>query len=189
MRIIRPSEYRVMPWKNGGGSTTEIYVSSNGADPFNWRVSIATVNADGPFSAFNGYERHIMVLSGAGMTLNVEGRGKFGLEPLKPLTFSGDAKVHGSLLKGPVLDFNLMVRRDFGHGTLYVMDGRAGDKLGSDKRLHLIHVLQGGCEISNEQLGPNDSFCLEVGEHVSLSTPLKFAICEITPRLQPWLSA
>ncbi len=41
-----------MPWKNGGGVTTEICVSPpSGA--FDWRVSIATVNADGPFSTLH----------------------------------------------------------------------------------------------------------------------------------------
>ena len=109
MHVIRPAEYRVMPWKNGGGSTTEIYVSPNGTGPFNWRVSIATVNEDGPFSVFNGYERHIMVLSGAGMALDVEGRGRIDLAPLNPFSFSGDLQVASSLSHGPVLDFNLMV--------------------------------------------------------------------------------
>ena len=184
MRIIRPAEYKVMPWKNGGGSTIEIYVSSNGADPFNWRVSMATVDADGAFSTFNGYERHIMVMSGAGMALDVEGRGKFSLEPLKPFIFSGDAKVHGSLLNGTVLDLNLMVRRDFGRGLLHVVDRAAGDKIGSEESLYLIHVLQGGCTIGKDQLHPNDSFFLEMGKCIFLSAPLRFAICEITPRLR-----
>ena len=46
-------------WKNGGGSTTEIAVfpPDAGFDDFDWRVSLATVAADGPFSAFPGIER------------------------------------------------------------------------------------------------------------------------------------
>ncbi|TIV74879.1 MAG: HutD family protein, partial [Mesorhizobium sp.] len=31
MRILRAADYRVMPWKNGGGTTTEIAVSPDGA--------------------------------------------------------------------------------------------------------------------------------------------------------------
>jgi len=184
MRIIRSSEYRVMPWKNGGGETTEIFVSPP-AGNFDWRVSIATVNEDGPFSVFNGYERHIMVLSGAGMTLEVAGSGKFDLEPREPFSFSGDARVNGSLLHGPVLDFNLMVRRDFGRGVLRVVDCSAGCRLGSGESLQLIHVLQGEGEIRNDKICPNDSFRLEAGELVSLSAPLKLALCEITPLWQP----
>jgi environmental stress-induced protein Ves len=167
-----------------GGVTTEIYVSSPfGA--FDWRVSIATVNAEGPFSAFTGYERHIMTLSGGGMVLDIEGRGKFTLEPLRPFSFSGDAKVHGSLLQGAVMDFNLMVRRDFGSGTLRVRECKAGDRLGSEKNLYLAHVLQGECEAEGHQFEPNSSFCLGSGEFFTLPAPLKLAICEITPRLLP----
>ena len=184
MRVIRPSEYRDMPWKNGGGVTTEIWVSPP-SGVFDWRVSIATVNADGPFSAFDGYERHIMTLSGEGMTLDIEGRGKFALEPLEPFTFSGDSKVHGSLLQGAVMDFNLMVRRDFGSGTLRVAECKAGDRLGSEKNLGLAYVLRGACEAEGHQLEPTSSFCLGTGEFFVLPAPLKLAICEITPRQLP----
>lgn len=184
MQVIRKSEYRVMPWKNGGGETTEIFVTPP-AGNFDWRVSIATVNVDGPFSTFVGYERHIMMLSGQGMALDVAGRGKFDLESLKPFSFSGDAQVNGSLSHGPVEDFNLMVRRDFGRGSLRFMACTVGDKLGSRESLHLIHVLQGECEIGNNQVHSNDSFCLGTGELVSPSASLKLAICEITPRSLP----
>lgn len=180
MRVIRPAEYRAMPWKNGGGVTTEICVSPpSGA--FDWRVSIATVNTDGPFSAFIGYERHIMTLSGEGITLDILGRGKFTLEPLRPFSFSGDAQVRGSLIQGTVLDFNLMVRRDFGSGTLQVTDFKAGDRLGSETSLHLAYVLRGECEVEGHQLEPNSSFFLEMGEFFTLPASLKLAICEIAP--------
>jgi environmental stress-induced protein Ves len=184
MRVIRPEEYRAMPWKNGGGVTTEICVSPpSGA--FDWRVSIATVNADGLFSTFTGYERHIMTLSGEGMMLDIEGRGKFTLEPLQPFSFSGDAQVHGSLLQGAVLDFNLMVRRDFGSGTLQVRQCSTGDTLGSEESLCLAYVLKGECEAEGYQLLPNASFCIEAGNFFTLPAPLKLAICEIAPRHPP----
>ena len=64
-----------MPWKNGGGVTVEIYTNPPSA-AFDWRVSIATVNAAGPFSTFAGYERHIMTLTGEGMVMDIGGRGK-----------------------------------------------------------------------------------------------------------------
>jgi len=184
MRVIRPLEYRAMPWKNGGGVTTEICASPpSGA--FDWRVSIATVNADGPFSTFAGYERHIMTLSGEGMVLDIDGRGKFTLEPLRPFSFSGDAQVHGSLLRRAVLDFNLMVRRDFGIGTLRVAECRAGDRLGSERSLHLAYVLQGECEAEGCQLEQNTSFYLGAADFFTLPAPLKLAVCAVTPRLLP----
>ena len=177
-----------MPWKNGGGVTTEICASpASGA--FDWRVSIATVNADGPFSIFSGYERHIMTLSGKSMVLDIEGAGKFTLEPLQPFSFSGDAKVYGSLLQGPVRDFNLMVRRDFGSGILGVSQRGAGDTLGSETGPLLAYVLQGECEAEGHHLKPNTSFYLGTGDYFTLPAPLKLAICEITAHLPPLPSA
>ena len=181
MQIIRPLAYRVMPWKNGGGETTEIFVSP-ASGIFDWRVSIAKVNSDGPFSTFDGYDRHIMTLSGQGMMLDIEGRGVSELKPLKPFSFSGDLRVDGTLVDGPVLDFNLMVRRDFGQGTLRVMDCAAGYHFAPGLSLRLIHVLDGECSFGDESVRANDSFYLGAGEQVFLSVPLKLVICEITAR-------
>ena len=181
MQVIRPSDYRVMPWKNGGGETTEIFVSPH-TGIFDWRVSIAKVNADGPFSVFDGYERHIMTLSGQGMMLDIEGRCVSELKPLKPFSFSGDLRVNGSLVDGPVLDFNLMVRRDFGQGTLRVMDCGAGHLFAPGRSFRLIHVLAGKSRIGDQSVSANDSFYLGAGEQVFLSVPLKLVICEITAR-------
>jgi hypothetical protein len=181
MQIIRSSDYLVMPWKNGGGETTEIFVSPPTGN-FDWRISIAKVTSDGPFSSFAGYERHIMTLSGQGMMLDIEGCGVSELERLKPFSFSGDLRVIGSLVDGPVLDFNLIVRRDFGQGTLCVMDCGAGHHFAPGLSLRLIHVLAGTCRIGDESVRANDSFYLGAGEEVFLSVPLKLVICEITSR-------
>jgi uncharacterized protein len=182
MRVIRPSEYRTMPWKNGGGVTTEIFANPPSGD-FDWRVSLATVNADGPFSTFDGYERHIMTLSGEGMVVDIEGSGKFTLEPFRPFSFSGDARVHGSLLRGTVMDFNLIVRRDFGHGTLRVTEGSAGYLLGSETSSYLAYVLQGKCNAGGYELEPNTSFYLGKGDFFTLPASLILVVCEVTRHL------
>ena len=76
MRILRASTYRRMPWKNGGGETTEIAVSPEGAglDDFAWRISMARVDGDGPFSAFAGVDRTLSILEGEGLRLEIAGR-------------------------------------------------------------------------------------------------------------------
>lgn len=169
MRVIRQSDYRVMAWKNGGGTTTEIHVSRPGTGNFDWRVSIATVNADGPFSIFPGYDRHIMVLDGKGMTLKVGDKGPFHLAPLEPFSFAGDAAVTGLLAHGPVRDFNLMVRRDYGHGTLRVHQCADAYLVGSANAQHLVHIMDG------------DSILLEAGEVFTFAAGAKLAICEVSP--------
>lgn len=114
MRLLRASEHRVMPWKNGGGSTTEIGVSPDGAglDEFDWRVSMATVSTDGPFSGFPEIDRTLVVLSGAGIDLAIDGQSPVRLTPADaPLAFPGDVPTRGSLIEGPIVDLNVMSRR------------------------------------------------------------------------------
>ena len=73
MRIIRAADCRRMPWKNGRGETVEIAISPDGAgiDDFDWRLSMARVETDGPFSLFAGIDRTLAVLEGEGIFLNV----------------------------------------------------------------------------------------------------------------------
>lgn len=114
MQIVRRSAFRTMPWKNGGGETTEIAVSPAGAgmESFDWRVSMARVASDGPFSLFRGIDRSLTVLDGDGLVLRVEGQGEICLTPMSPpFEFSGDAHTDSRLLGGPVHDLNVMTRR------------------------------------------------------------------------------
>lgn len=114
MRILRAADHRVMPWKNGGGSTTEIAVHPEGAglDTFEWRLSMATVASDGPFSVFAGVDRTLAVLEGEGIVLSVEGRPDVTLTRASPpLSFPADALTSARLVSGPILDFNVMTRR------------------------------------------------------------------------------
>lgn len=112
MLHLRPSDYRVMPWKNGGGSTTEIAIELEGAslsDPFAWRVSSARVEASGPFSGFPGYERSLVLLEGAGLLLDIKGKKRQRLKNIRePVVFTGDDSVDATLIQGPCVDFGVI---------------------------------------------------------------------------------
>ena len=114
MRILRSSDHRRMPWKNGGGETTEIAVYPEGAglDDFQWRVSMARVDGSGPFSLFPGIDRTLAILEGAGILLDVTGepQQRLTLESA-PHAFPADAATSADLIAGSVLDFNVMSRR------------------------------------------------------------------------------
>ena len=73
MRIIRASDCKTTPWKNGGGSTTEIAIGPAGAslEDFDWRISMARVASDGPFSDFPGIDRTLAVIKGSGLVLTI----------------------------------------------------------------------------------------------------------------------
>jgi len=112
---LGPGDFRVMPWKNGAGSTTELVIEPPGAtlaDGFRWRVSMATVAESGPFSSFPGYDRTLLLLEGQGLELDHGPHGRALLPgPLAPVRFQGEWATQGRLLGGPCLDFNVMSRR------------------------------------------------------------------------------
>lgn len=128
MKLTSAGAYRVMPWRNGGGSTTEIAVSPAGAslETFEWRLSMATVERDGPFSTFPGIDRTLTLLDGARMDLTLAQRDTVVLTPAAPtLAFTGEAEVHAAVPAGPITDFNVMTRRAHcGHRfTRLALDG------------------------------------------------------------------
>ena len=104
-------------WKNGGGLTREIAVGPRGADMdnFDWRISVAEITQDAPFSLFPGVDRCIVLLAGGGLHLRSEG----GNGPVDhrldrvhlPFHFSGDERLESTLLAGASCDFNVMTRR------------------------------------------------------------------------------
>lgn len=114
MRIIRAAECRSMPWKNGGGTTTEIAAHPPGAslDAFDWRISMAHVGTDGPFSSFPGIDRTLSVLTGNGIVLAFGDGEAVRLDRMSaPYPFAADRPVEGQLSDGPIDDLNVMTRR------------------------------------------------------------------------------
>ncbi|TRL33816.1 HutD family protein [Rhizobium straminoryzae] len=114
MQILRAQDYRRMPWKNGGGETAEIAVfpPAAGLDSFDWRISMATVATDGPFSAFPGIDRTLTILSGRGIVLDTEGKASVSLtRSSPPHAFAADLPSFAVLLDGTVIDLNVMTRR------------------------------------------------------------------------------
>lgn len=109
---LEPAQYRVVPWKNGRGSTTELYLSPPGATlaDFSWRLSIAELTEDGPFSPFDGYERSLTQLEGPPVTLfHGDARHELALEA--PHAFPGEAPTRCEV-RGPARDFNAIARRE-----------------------------------------------------------------------------
>lgn len=114
MRVLRAADHKRMPWKNGGGETTEIAVfpEDAGLDDFQWRVSMARVDGDGPFSSFPGIDRTLAILEGAGIVLDVEGHAPARLtQESQPHPFPADVPTSAALISGPIIDLNVMSRR------------------------------------------------------------------------------
>jgi environmental stress-induced protein Ves len=112
MRILRARDRVASPWKNGGGTTTEVARFPPGSDleNFGWRVSIAKVERGGPFSLFPGIDRQLALLEGR-LSLTIAGRAVELSADVEPVSFPGDVATEAAILEGPVTDLNVMTRR------------------------------------------------------------------------------
>ncbi|MBN8727209.1 MAG: HutD family protein [Xanthomonadales bacterium] len=148
MRLIPAHACQRQRWKNDGGWTTEI---ARDADPaaapgdFRWRVSIAEIEQDGPFSTFPGIARDLILLEGAGMELAVGTENPVRLaRRFDRIHFDGALPVSCRLLDGPTRDFNVMVHRDAVHAEVLVRPLAATMLIPPATQAEwLIHVLSG----------------------------------------------
>ena len=95
------------PWRNGGGVTRELLAWPTASD-WKVRLSVADVQAAGPFSRFEGVERWFAVLEGAGVVLCIDGAQQRVPAGGAPVRFDGATPVHCELVEGATRDFNLM---------------------------------------------------------------------------------
>lgn len=109
MDVLRAAGYRRTRWKNGAGSTLEIATAHD--QPPGWRISLASIDRDAPFSEFAGYDRTLTVVQGAGVLLYFDGGSKATAGTLRPFAFPGERRVLATLLKGPTQAFNVMTQR------------------------------------------------------------------------------
>jgi uncharacterized protein len=123
MHIVRQSSFVAVPWKNGGGVTHEAMRVPPGGDSYHWRVSVAQIDASGPFSDFAAYYRFMVLLKGAGVALTYSSGPRAAVSGGSPprarelrmvgemAEFDGGLATHCDLLDGPCVDLNLMVSK------------------------------------------------------------------------------
>lgn len=109
-----------MPWANGGGTSYEIASDRDELGEWAWRLAMAPVNEDGPFSRIECVNRFLTVVEGTGMLLSVD-RKKLQCKPMQVVRFRGDAITDATLLDGPITDINLMIRRKEADGEMAIV--------------------------------------------------------------------
>lgn len=183
IRILRAADRPAARWKNGGGATREIAAGPEGAgmEDFGWRVSLAEVTADGPFSAFPGIDRTLTLAEGAGMDLAIGGVRRLVDRRYAPQRFPGDEPTDCRLLAGPVVNFNVMYRRGVVAADTAVVRGdlalfvRPGETL-------LIVALDGPAEIEGSaELGPYDAVLATGARELLLRSPGRAAVVRLAP--------
>ncbi|UXM95367.1 HutD family protein [Bartonella sp. HY329] len=121
MKHIKASDYKVMPWKNGGGETREVAFGNSEKSTQqapDWRVSIATISKSGPFSTFPDIDRTIALIKGDDVVLTINdmdnNTGKIVLNQNGDCySFIGEAKVYAEVSGGASTDLNIMTNRHY----------------------------------------------------------------------------
>lgn len=107
IKLLTKSDYKKSTWKNGQGTTEEIFIYPETAqfshDPFWFRISSALIQSENDFSIFQGYQRLLTVIDGQGLDLNGE---VLNLDQI--LKFSGSESINCKPLNSSVIDLGLI---------------------------------------------------------------------------------
>jgi len=158
-KIYSPQSFQTLPWRNGLGSTVELLAETpNKNEAFSWRLSIASVANDGPFSDFSGYDRTLLLLEGSGITLNKpNGIFKVLNSSLDYANFKGEDLIDATLHNGPIKDFNIMTLRSICTSSVTVIDETSESLLNINADKLLVYSIKP----VNIQIGLEASISLE----------------------------
>ncbi|WP_406167731.1 HutD family protein [Streptomyces sp. NBC_00996] len=183
VRPLPAAERVAVAWKNGGGVTREIAAWPEGAgmSDFVWRVSLADVGADGPFSAFAEVDRILTMVEGEGMDLTVGGEHRRVDTRYVPRGFPGDLPTDCRLLGGPVVNLNVMWRRGGdATPTVRVVRSRLPVAVPAGPAV-LVVALDGTAEVAGLTLGRYDAALL-TGEDAELRATGRTAVIALLPQ-------
>src|SRR5690242_19413609 len=106
IKRLDPSQYKRVPWKNGGGTTTTI-AEQDGV----WQFGRTPITEAGPFSDYAGDDRLQVMVSGRGLVLQTP-QGEIDVRTsFKPVRFAGETKIVSRLEAGPIEVVNLIGKR------------------------------------------------------------------------------
>lgn len=177
IRHLFHAKYRAVPWRNGGGVTAEIAVEPEGAtvdSRFLWRLSLARIERSGPFSAFDGYDRTIALISGAGMVLNFGERGSARVDkPMQPLAFSGEWAPGCALIGGPTEDFNVMTDRQRIRHRVERLEASGAPRVLTSAPTIAVFAVSGGqltIDGGQTQIGARDTLIVDGATEVTFAS-------------------
>jgi uncharacterized protein len=152
------------PWKNGGGTTQELAVGRKG-DTLLWRLSMAQITANGPFSVFPGLTRIQTIVGGQGLYLSGTDQ-MISVAPLAPVVFDGAVPFECALMDGPCQALNLMFDPVHVQADVSVLSGPA-TQVGCDETL--IYCVRGSVRCVDETLAQGAGISSE--EAIEINVP------------------
>lgn len=177
---LTPADARRVPWRNGRGVTEELAIGPAGATfeagDFAWRVARAGVVEDGPFSAFQGFDRVLVVTEGAGLRLVHGDAPAVTLAPRVAHRFRGDEGTSAALVAGPVRDLNVLARRGVCVADVEVVAAGRAAQVTFAPGIALVHAVGGAVVVAGAggsvRLAAGDTLCaadLRVATTVSVN--------------------
>jgi environmental stress-induced protein Ves len=142
VRLIPASAYRRVPWNNRGGVTMDIDMVER-AGVVQWRVSLAEIENDGPFSDFTGYDRTIVPLAGRGFRLSGGDAAPIVLaQNFVPHRFDGGWSPLCELIDRPVQALNALSLRATHSHTLAIHTSTSGAAFAASAQVRYIVALR-----------------------------------------------
>ncbi|RTE90163.1 HutD family protein [Bradyrhizobium sp. LVM 105] len=149
--LLRPEDYTRSPWKNGGGTFTDIAgawradAAARDWSSLLWRFASTPIVAPGPFSHMPGIDRLQMVVNGRGLVLKSPTQEFDEREPFTTVRFTGEMEIVTALEEGPVEVVNLMARRGAAEIELVALMEPGERRLAAGT--HLVYAARGDCRI------------------------------------------
>lgn len=145
--VLRWVERRTEPWPNGMGVTHPLAA----AEDDSWRVSIAEIDADAPFSHLPAFHRQFVGLGPAPVRLYVDGRVR-EVAAGEVTAFSGGSPVRGEVDQ-PSLALNVMSRAGTPTPAVQLVELRPGVRQSLPQLARgLVVVLTGSAQVTTPEL-------------------------------------
>ena len=189
-RLLRHATYESKPWNNGGGITRDVWLWPETAaqDAFDIRLSLASIDTDGPFSAFPGIDRTITQVAGSPFVLVFSSGHEHCMELLQPFSFDSVQTPSSRLGKAGVSAFNVMTRQGrWTHKVSIVLGGEPSNKALPHNAIAILHTVFGDWQVdAGDRLvaGVGDTVVVEKAQSMHLNAPAGAAA--VVAILQPF---
>ncbi len=168
------SDYQAMPWPNGAGTTHQIAIDDALGDsqaPFLWRLSMADLAGDGPFSEIPDVDRILVLIEGDGVELTIAGAAPEPLGEHEAIAFAGDVPTSLTMASQAGRDLNLMWDRTRATGIVDIL--QVGDTLQIEEQIAFAIALgtSATIEVDGDEhvLGEQDTLQIDDGGAISIS--------------------
>jgi len=143
IRMLDPAAFQTVPWKNGGGTATDIAVGFGADGAVDWRVGTAAILKDGPFSDYEGVTRTFTIVEGPGVHLDFADEGTRTLDRDQPTRFPGAPAPFCRLRDAAsATAFNLLTRDGAASGEVSIRRGHAAEEPVAAAGIVVLHALE-----------------------------------------------